>query len=148
MFYRLLIPFTLANLFVLAACDDLDPEASAEITINPQVVNFGLVPAGISEQRTIEIVNTGSSDLILRRVTSNGSSDFQVELGGVDLTRYPSGLNDPDQDGIPGLAPGNSVELTIIYEPESDGPDTGILSILSSDSTHFEAKVQLVANGG
>ena len=121
-------------------------DGGAEINVSPSTIDFGRIGAGGVEMRAVTITNIGSAPLDIDDIDVNGSQDFTVMIGEVDPQQdgVPA---DPDGDGIPGLESGMSFELTVIYAPEVDGPDSGEITIRSNDSNRPEVRVTLTANG-
>lgn len=121
-------------------------DGGAEINVSPPTIDFGRVGAGGVEMRTVVVTNIGSAPLDIEDITVSGSADFTVLIG--DLDPEQDGMPaDPDGDGTPGLESGMNFELTVIYAPEVDGPDSGEISIRSNDSNRPEVRVTLTANG-
>ena len=122
-------------------------DAVAQINVNPRSVDFGRVAAGDEQCQPVTVTNVGTIPLDIHSIVVSGSLDFLPLMGQIDPRRDSEILADPDGDDEPGLAPGESVELTICYAPPSEGPDFGELSIFSSDENTQEFKIPLIANG-
>lgn len=54
---------------------------AATIQVTPRAVNFGTVPQGDSEQRSINILNPGSSTLLVNSFTLSGHPNFELVIG-------------------------------------------------------------------
>lgn len=121
-------------------------DGGAEINVSPPTIDFGRVGAADVQMRTVTVTNIGSAPLDVDDINVNGSEDFSVLIGEVDPEQdgMPA---DPDGDGNPGLDSGMSFELTVIYAPEVDGPDSGEITIRSTDANRPEVRVSLTANG-
>lgn len=119
----------------------------AELLVSPQALSFNRVAAGSSEGLDLVLTNIGSADLHIEQMTIDGSLDFTPLINGRDPRRDPQTvLADPDGDGRPGLAPGRSFTMRVVYAPEYEGPDTGALVITSNDVTRPNITVPLIAN--
>ena len=123
-----------------------------EIVVDPGSLDFEIVPAGEEEIRDLILLNLGQSVLYIEQLQINGSQDFTPLINGRDPRRQPELLNDPDQDGIPGISPlidgqeGGEVQLQIRYAPPSAGPDVAELVIESNALGQETYSVPLVAN--
>ncbi len=120
---------------------------SPEITVSPRTVEFGRVPANSAQTETVMVSNLGQEALTINAMRLSGSQDFSITIGEQDPVAEPSVLGDPDGDGSPGLAPGGSVEVTVHYLTEVQGPDSGELIIDSNDPNAPAFVVNLTANG-
>jgi hypothetical protein len=126
----------LALLFLEGGCVDnsltpiKDPptDGTPQIQVEPNPVDFGVVPAGESAAQVVTLSSVGD-------VTLNVTA-MQIGLG-----RETFSLLEP----LPGAyEPGASAELTITYT--SDGSETtGDLQILSNDSANPNFRVPLLA---
>ncbi|MFN3197505.1 MAG: hypothetical protein ACE366_03640 [Bradymonadia bacterium] len=75
-----------------------------------------------------------------------GDSGFEVALNGLNPTRLPSALEDPDVDGAPGIGPGNAATLHIRQVGESLDALSAELVIESDDPERAEVRVPLLGN--
>ena len=75
---------------------------------------------------------TCSSDapLEISAMYLNGSQDFLPSINGVNPLQDTGAYADPDGDRVPGLAPGASFDVQVVYAPPTDGGDEAELSIL------------------
>ena len=121
--------------------------AVAQIAINPRSLDFGRVAAEDKSCGTVTVTNVGTIALDIRNIIVGGSLDFTPLVDGKDPRRDAEVYADPDGDGEPGLGSGNSFDVEVCYEPPSEGPDFGELTILSSDTNRPEFNVNLIANG-
>lgn len=122
-------------------------DVGAEINVSPQTVDFGRVPATQEDTEDIVVANIGQVTLTIDQILLNGSQDFTPLIGNKDPRRQPEILNDPDEDGVPGLSASKRFTIKVRYSPLVEGPDRGELSIFSDDPARPEVKVTLVANG-
>lgn len=122
-------------------------DVGAEISVSPQTLDFGRVPAGERLTREIVVKNLGQVALSITEIVLNGSPDFTPQIGGNDPRRVPAVLEDPDGDGEPGLGPDKSFQIAVTYRPPVEGPDRGELLIRSSDPLSPQVSVNLTANG-
>ena len=89
--------------------------AAGQLVVNPSTVNFGSVQIGSSLSQSVFLSNAGSSNLTISQATVSGAG-FAF-----------SGL------GLPAtLAPGQSVNLTTTFAPQSAGSVTGGVSLAYS----------------
>ncbi|MCA9545168.1 MAG: choice-of-anchor D domain-containing protein, partial [Myxococcales bacterium] len=122
-------------------------QSGAEINVSPGSLNFDRVSAGRTEERTLTVTNIGQADLTITQMQLNGSQDFTPLINGRDPRRQPEILDDPDQDGAPGLSPDASFEILVRYAPQIEGPDQAELVIFSDSARSSELAVPLLANG-
>ncbi len=129
----------LVNLLLILACSDQtitpikDPqdEGTPQIQVDPNPVDFGIVPAGEASSHVITMSSTG--DLTLN-VTA-----MQIGAGRETFTLF--------EPLIGAYEPGSSADLTITYT--SDGSETiGDLQILSNDPVSPNLTVPLLAGAG
>jgi hypothetical protein len=128
----------------IASNDETDPLLTLPITgrgvdaprpdidIQPLVVDFGTVDAGIPSVQFLEIFNTGTADLHLGAVNQEGSGAFQL-------------TTDPSYGTV---APDASTPVILTYNPTQDTGDSGTLSITSDDVDEPAVEVTLLGNGG
>lgn len=119
----------------------------AEINVSPQTLDFGRVPATEEATQDVTVANIGQVTLTIDQILLNGSQDFTPLIGNKDPRRQPEILEDPDEDGEPGLGPSKRFTIKVRYSPLVEGPDRGELSVFSDDPARPEVKVTLVANG-
>ena len=121
-------------------------EQGAEIRVSPTTVEFGQVEAGTSAAETVKLTNIGQGNLVVSRITIDGSGDFSARYGDRELA------GDLGEAPLT-VAPGENIELEVIYSPETLGADLGELKIESNDRSHTDAEgravvaVNLRANG-
>lgn len=126
----------LVNLLLVLACmdnsihsiKDLPPDGLPQISVEPNPVNFGVVPAGEASAKIVTMSSTGDVTL---DVTA-----MQIGDGRETFTLLEPLVGSYD--------PGTSAELTITYT--SDGSETsGDLQILSNDPSSPNFVVPLLA---
>ncbi len=105
----------------------------------PLSIDFGNVGVGEPREETFTLTSCGLLDLIVEDIamSSTSSADFS--------------LVDPPATPLT-LAPGDSVEVRVMYDPDGNGPDTGGVEIFSNDpasnpDTHLSGTVSLRGNG-
>ena len=125
---------------------------AAQLAVNPTSVDFDVVPAG--EERVVEmqILNVGQSVLYIEQLRIDGSQDFTPFIDGRDPRRQPELLEDPDQDGLPGISPflegegGGTLNVQLRYFPEAAGPDFAEMVIISNAEGQETYTIPLTAN--
>jgi hypothetical protein len=86
--------------------------ASRQLTVNPSAINFGSVSVGSSQTRSVILANSGGSLLTVTQATLSGTG---FTLSGL---RYPATL-----------VGGQSVTCNVTFTPQSNGTDSGSVSI-------------------
>src|SRR5271167_1332908 len=90
----------------------LAPGAFGQLTANPSTINFGNVPLGTGATQSVAIANPGGQRLTL-------------SLAGITGTGFSlSGLASPVT-----LSPGQSLNVTVAFSPQSAGTATGGISL-------------------
>jgi hypothetical protein len=118
----------------MAACNGEDkPTGPPTILLSETSLEFGVVPLGLSEARTLTISNTGADTLEV----------FSVSLDSGDEDVW-SWERTGDSNAI---EPGGSVELTVTFTPDDEGVEEGSLQIRSSDETNSPSYIELSAEG-
>lgn len=131
---RALLP---ALLLLATGCPDYgfsdnrdDPEALPILLIEPNPLYFGDVPQETRAEETLVLSNPGDASLLVEGLQVRGSATFSVDDEGYQVW----------------IAPGESVELPVFYEPGSD-LDEGTLEITSDDLYGPIHEVQLQGTG-
>lgn len=125
---------------------------AAQIAVDPTSVDFDVVPANQERIVDLRVLNVGQSVLFIDQLRIDGSQDFTPFIDGRDPRRQPELLEDPDQDGIPGISPyiegegGGTLNMQIRYLPESAGPDFAEMVIVSNAEGQETYTVPLTAN--
>jgi PKD repeat protein len=103
--------------------------AVPDIEISSKVLKMGYCPVGKSEQKSIEVNNTGTSALTLEVILS-GSPDF-------DIVDAPSEVSPSEQK-----------QIVIGFSPSEKGLKTATLFISSNDPDEQETEVIITGIGG
>jgi len=103
-----------------------------DIDVQPTVLDFGYVDAGVPSVQFLEIFNTGTADLHLGAANQEGSGAFQL-------------TTDPSYGTV---APDASTPVILTYSPTHDSGDSGTLTIASDDVDEPSVQVTLLGNGG
>ena len=112
------------------------------IRLRPDRIGFGRVLVGTPARRTVRIENTGAGVLRISGLAlAFGGDRYRLRIGGQPPA---SVLDDPDQDGAPGLDPGSSFELEVTLLAASVGKALGSLVVASNDPARSEVEVVLV----
>ena len=122
-------------------------EGGPEINVGRTTLDFGRVAAQDIATQEITVTNIGIEPLTIDQILLNGSQDFTPLIDGRDPRRQPGVLEDPDNDGEPGLAPGATMTIVVQYAPLTEGSDRAELAIYSNDPNRLEVIVVLTANG-
>jgi hypothetical protein len=96
-----------------------DPILAGKLNLSVSDLEFGKVEAGSEAELSVELTNTGGNQGIpVVYMIPAPASGFRVD--------FPFGLPYV-------LAPGKSVVLKVIYSPDTNGPDEGVLHIKIMD---------------
>ena len=115
------------------------------IQVNPEFIDFSVVPEGTVSVKKLTILNTGGSDLEISGLTLVGSSFFTAILHG---TEYPSeeGLgNSVTFDDAIVVAPQTSTFMSVRFAPEDGSPATTKLILYSNDPDKENGTQVLIA---
>ncbi len=108
--------------------------AEQKLFVDPDFVDFGRVPVGSVVGHPVTLRNVGGGKLVVR--------DFFVVSG--------SGAFLIPEEQIPvepiELGHGDEVEFEVVFSPESDGADHGVLIVRSDDPTSAELSIEVIAN--
>jgi hypothetical protein len=88
--------------------------AAVQITASPTSVNFGSTTVGMTANQNVALTNTGNSSVTISSVAASGSG-FTVS-GAPNVT----------------LAPNQTVNVTVIFDPTATGAATGSLIVTSN----------------
>ena len=117
---------------LLLGCGDPRPrQVLGEIEVDPASLDFGVISAGTTAQRTVAVKNRGAG----------GLSIGAPSLGGVDVTQFSFAPLAGAE-----LASGASIELTVRYAPTAIGVHSARLVITSNAANASELLVGLVGN--
>ena len=96
--------------------------AFGQLTANPSSINFGNVPLGSGATQSVAVSNSGGQSLTLSRASISGTG---FSLSGV---AFPVTLS-----------PGQSLNATVVFSPQSAGTATGSISLTySGTSRHHD----------
>lgn len=119
------------------------PSIGPEIAVDPTAVDFERVPAGGADAEEILTVhNTGSADLEVDDIYVSGSDRFSLSYPDPD---NPGRENDADV-WTPTVAPGESFNVRIVFQPQDNLAESGELVIASNDPDEQQTIVELRAN--
>jgi hypothetical protein len=93
--------------------DASPPICDATLTLTPAELDFGRVVEGQQADQTFDVHNPGDCPVSFDALTLVGSPAFTVLIDGQDPRQDAAKLNDPDQDGSPGLSGGATATLTV-----------------------------------
>ncbi|MBI1741743.1 choice-of-anchor D domain-containing protein [Candidatus Acetothermia bacterium] len=106
--------------------------AAPMLAVAPQSVDFGTVDVGETEERSIVIQNIGSSSL----------------TGTLKAPAAPFAIVDLNGPTLPfKLAPGETLDVQVEFNPDDDGAVTGTIHIDSNDIQHAQLDIQLKGTG-
>ena len=117
------------TLVVAATATAVKPEIK---TLIPNTGDFGTVCPGAFKDLDLTVQNSGACPLVLTSLTSS-SSDFKTAT----TVAFPLSI-----------APGNSLEIPIRFEPATNGAKSGTLTINSNDPLKPSATVPVKGIGG
>ncbi|MBN2209966.1 MAG: choice-of-anchor D domain-containing protein, partial [Sedimentisphaerales bacterium] len=98
-------------------------------------VNFGQVSLGNSLNASITITNEGYGDLVISQLTAGGC---------FSLNQTSQAGNSSDNIS---LTPGDHLTVTITYEPDGVGADSGAITIVTNDPDESSIIVSLAGQG-
>jgi len=107
------------------------PAPAPDIEVDPMVVDFGDVKIYTQETEWVTISNVGTADLELYSITNHGDVEFSISSNPVGST----------------LAPGDSVQMEVAYEPHDEWSHFGTVDIDSNDPVDPTVVVDLLGNG-
>ncbi|WP_158542723.1 choice-of-anchor D domain-containing protein [Lujinxingia litoralis] len=114
-----------------------------------QRLSFPRVPAGSQDWTLTQISNIGQAPLRIDDILAGGNTEFSISFPG---PRDSEGvLPPPEQDTstFPSeLAPDESFEMRVWFEPVTDDPTTGEITIYSNDPAREEFRIDLSGNSG
>jgi len=106
--------------------------ARPDIDVQPAVLDFDYVDAGVPLIDIVQIHNLGTADLHISSAVKDGSSAFE-------LTTDPSNST---------IAPGSATPMIITYNPVNSDGDSGQIVLQSDDIDEEEVTITLLGNGG
>jgi subtilisin family serine protease len=99
-----------------------------ELTVSTNILEFGSVFIGGTEELPVEVTNTGKANLIIRNYFSS-KADFVV-------------LNQPDT-----LIPGEKTTVKVRFTPQGLGNRNGVITIKSNNPTNDAIKIVVTGTG-
>ncbi len=107
------------------------PAAAPDIEVDPLLVDFGDVKLYVLETEWVTISNVGTADLEIYGCSEHGDPEFTIETD-------PTGTV---------LAPGDSVQMEVGYEPHYESGSVGTVDVDSNDPLDPTVVVDLIGNG-
>lgn len=116
--------------------------------VNPTVVDFGQVNSGGSELRTLQVLNTGSSDLHIESVAFQGHPDFRLRWDGQEYEPDAAAPIVFKSDTSPGIvvAPKGVITFDVAFAPLTPSPADGKLIFTTNDPVKLQIPVNIQAN--
>ena len=99
------------------------------ISVDPEALNFGEITVGESEELNLTVGNDGNENLTVSNVVADGGG-FGVNFEGEFI-----------------VAPGNTTDITVSFEPPQAGNFEGTVTITSSDPQNDAVTINLSGNG-
>lgn len=116
---------------VLQAIQVVEDEVETpRISVNREEIDFGNVQAGLTEEQTVSIANTGNAALGINNLS----------LAGTDSSAFLQ------TSSCTTVAPGASCDVTVTYVPSGEGSQSATLNIESSDADTPLVEVSLSGN--
>ena len=114
---------------------------TGQVSVHPNPVDFGRVPAGATRTKELVITNAGMCALNISDLFLGGSADFEVLVRNGDVLVHPD-------DALPfTIESGEGKPIELGYSPSNDGFDEAVLRIRSDDAANRTVNVPIVANG-
>lgn len=114
-------------------------DVGAEINVSPRDLDFGAVELRQPASREVRITNLGLADLEISDLSLSGREGFEVLRDGESV----AGPHDPPLR----VTGGETLVLTVVYDPPGPGPADGYLDVLSNAGNSPSTRVNLLANG-
>ncbi|MAD60660.1 MAG: hypothetical protein CMH49_03975 [Myxococcales bacterium] len=124
--------------------------SAGDIAANPTTLDFGRVNAGETQTLDLTLTNVGTAPVMFTEVFLNTNEDFSIKLRDENVVGSSAmimALQDPDNDGTPGLSPTKSVIFQVTYAPPTEGPDSGEVVFALAGAIQDNLTVNIVANG-
>ncbi len=116
--------------------------SAARIAINPERLNFGRVAVGGIKTYQVGVRNSGAVRLTITGIVlAFGEENYQIQIAGQPPAAV---VDDPDQDGVPGLAPEQGFLVDVTLRGADVTRAVGSLVISSDAFNRAEAEVVLV----
>lgn len=103
------------------------------ISIEPSSVDYGLVPLDSAAEKTFEIANHGTADLIITDIITGGAGGNSFEIKELLFPLY--------------LQPESSFEFKVIFNADSEQETNAELKIVNNDLDNDTLKVPLKGTG-
>ncbi|MGM0577580.1 MAG: choice-of-anchor D domain-containing protein [Myxococcota bacterium] len=125
----------------------LSPEAGGpDIDTNPSTVDFGNVPLGESELKTVTILNTGTGDLEVTDFVLAGNPAFALLHDGEEWKVSPETAQGIELEEPLVVAPGTSEKMSVRFSPEDLNGAEGQLLLSSNDPDEPDKLIKLSGN--
>jgi len=107
----------------------VDPISAPDIDVNPNFWDYGAVSVGTSVSKVFVVTNQGMADLNVSSVTLTGgnSDEFRIDQGGGAFT----------------LLPGGTMNVSMGFNPSTEGTKTTALRFVSDDPNESPLDVPL-----
>lgn len=110
-------------------------------------IRFGVVEPGETEHRVVTARNAGHGPLELDDVLLSGSDNFQLTYPNPKADAESGPSSDLDQLPQSTIAPGNSLDIRLWFEPDSPTAERGQLMFFTSSKQTREYSADLIGNG-
>ncbi len=108
------------------------PVPPAQLSLQPKSLNFGALPAGLSDTLTVTATSVGTSPLHITSYSLTGTPNFQLVSGpGAGTT----------------IQPNNSVQYTFAFHPNSSSGYSGVFTLVTDGKDSGTQVVNLSGNG-
>lgn len=126
-----------------AGADARPPECAPGVEVDRDRIDFAPTPPFETRTERIRVSNPGACAATLQAVLLNGARAFDLRINDRDPRRDPGVLDDPDADGVPGLAAGASFDIEVLFTPPDEAAKAGELTLLVDGD---EVRVPLSGN--
>ena len=125
-------------------------DGSPRIQLMPSRVDFEVVPAGTTEQKTLSVLNQGSEPLVISGFLLSGHPNYGMNIGAETWEVSPESAGEGITLETPlSVPPGSSFPIGLRFTAESSEPAEGRLVLFSNDpSAPAGSQVELRANVG
>lgn len=115
----------------LLACSDFElRKLKPDVTLSASTLDFDEVVVGTRRTGTLLVTNDGGGLLHVSSLEATGSADFTLESQLPDI-----------------VEPGESVELSVRYAPDTIGPDEGAITLVTDDPDQPSLALGLLGEG-
>ena len=122
------------------------PTLAPQLSTEPRVI-FPRVAAGMRGTQITSLLNSGESPLQIKDIVLSPVSNRDFKLTFPD----PEDIEDEARDASSWkstLAPGESIPMRVVFEPDSDAPSKASVFITSNDPNLAQAEIKLEGNAG